>query len=100
MIEATDRQHAHVVRWFLDPKCDLNAVRVQSERNGRLVEESRSTLRKIGDTWFPERTEFYSARFKDGSVPRRTIYSSKGGIQPAGAGKDAYARVDRYRAWR
>ncbi|MCG3127080.1 MAG: hypothetical protein CHACPFDD_01937 [Phycisphaerae bacterium] len=48
------------ITWRLDSVRGGLPVRVTLERDGRVIHEARSSLRRFGDVWFPDRVEFYS----------------------------------------
>lgn len=59
--------------WWLDPSRDWNPTRVVFERDGKVVVESRSTLRKYPGGWFPERVEYFRSIYRDGQEPAETF---------------------------
>lgn len=62
------------IRWWIDPSRGWAPIRVASyDPDGILVSESRSTLRKFGDTWFPETVAFFSRGHDNGESPRVVV---------------------------
>lgn len=48
------------IAWYIDRRRGWNPVRVTLTREGNVVRKSISTLKKFGDTWFPEKVEYYT----------------------------------------
>lgn len=42
------------MRWYIDPRKGWNATRIQELEAGKIATETKVTLKKWGDTWFPQ----------------------------------------------
>lgn len=62
----------HGMRWHIDPRKGWNATRIQELQAGEVVNETKVTLEKWGDTWFPKRVEgpFATVRVHSASFDR------------------------------
>ena len=61
-------------RWWIDPQRGWSPVRVAFfDPKGDLKTESRSTLQKFGQVWFPKSVAFFSTGYKEGKQPYETV---------------------------
>lgn len=61
-------------RWWIDPKRGWSPVRVALfDSKGELQAESRSTLQKFGQAWFPKSVAFFATDYKEGKQPFETV---------------------------
>lgn len=63
--------------WRLDPLRGGQPVRVTLEHGGRVVAESRVTLGRYGDAWFPAQVEYFDGPCEGGKPPREVIRVSE-----------------------
>lgn len=63
----------YTVTWNLDPASGGLPVAVTAERDGQTVAQSRSTLCKFGDVWYPSRVEYYREGDKGGLDPYEVV---------------------------
>lgn len=59
--------------WVLDPAADGLPVRVYTLDNGQIVRDSRISLAKFGDHWYPSTVEYYHGDSEKGALPVRVI---------------------------
>ncbi|TWT44863.1 hypothetical protein RAS1_12810 [Phycisphaerae bacterium RAS1] len=70
----TCKREAGTTRFWIDPEKGWNPVRVAAySADGAPGPESRSTLERYGDTWYPRLVEIYSPTYKAGANPFETI---------------------------
>jgi hypothetical protein len=58
-----------VLTWHLDPQRGGLPIRVTLEEDGRVVAESRSSLKNFDGVWFPERVEYFREDYRGGHAP-------------------------------
>lgn len=61
------------IEWEIDAARGWNATRVAYRSGGVLESESRTTLARYGDVWFPERVDFFTSSFAGGQQPRESV---------------------------
>jgi hypothetical protein len=63
--------------WRLDPQRGGQPLRVTLEHGGRIVAESRVTLERFGDAWFPAQVEYFDGPCEGAKAPREVIRVSE-----------------------
>lgn len=61
------------IQYLIDPDRGWNAVRVSIFKGGEKIKESRTELKRYGDTWFPSEIEIYDSSFKDAREPKYRV---------------------------
>ena len=62
-----------VVEWWIDPQRGWNIIRCEALIDGRVTQECRTSLKKYGETWFPESIVYYDSAYEGGAVPESVI---------------------------
>ena len=57
------------VRYLVDPERGWNPVRVTKLSGGKVLWESRTTLKEYGGVWFPEQVELFESTHEEGKQP-------------------------------
>lgn len=61
------------VTWWIDAERGWSPIRVTLEQHGRIVRESRSTLKQFAGVWYTETVLFFSSRYRHGKQPLETL---------------------------
>lgn len=61
------------VTWWIDPERDWNAVRVTAAREGKVVAETRISLRRFDGVWFPDAVLNFKGAYSEGAKPVEEI---------------------------
>jgi len=61
------------ITWYLDPERGWCPVRVTCAKDGKILQESRSTLTQFDGVWFPQRVVFFRSTYEDGKEPCEVV---------------------------
>jgi len=61
------------VTYWIDPKRGFTPVRVREDQDDGSWAECRCQLKRFDGTWFPERVDYFSSRYADGTKPLSSI---------------------------
>ncbi len=71
-VEGADRKTRECV-WWIDPKKNWCPVRTQYLWDGVVFYESRTTMGRFGDQWFPESVALFRSSYQDGKEPYEVV---------------------------
>lgn len=71
-VEGADKKTRECV-WWIDPEKNWGPVRTQYLLDGVVFQESRTTMGRFGDQWFPESVALFRSSYQDGKEPYEVV---------------------------